>query len=81
MTKSERNSEGLYMKKMPKPTILEDKHLQFLDKLRESGVTNMFGAVAYLERRFGITEKEATSILGYWMDTFSERHGPSRDND
>lgn len=69
------------MKKMPKPEILEDKHLQFLDTLRESGVTNMFGAGAYLVRRFGITEKEATSILGYWMDTFSERHGTKRDND
>ena len=28
------------------------QHLEFLDRLRESGVTNMFGAVRYLLTEF-----------------------------
>jgi len=31
--------------KIPQPCFVEDKHLQYLDALRESGATNMFGAV------------------------------------
>jgi len=49
-------------------------HLEYLDKLRESGVTNMFGAGAYLQREFGIGAEEARQILKYWMQTFEERH-------
>ena len=31
-----------------RPAFVEDKHLTYLDKLRESGVTNMYGARPYL---------------------------------
>lgn len=62
------------MKTKTKPEILTDNHLEFLDNLRESGVTNMFGAGPYLQRRFGLELKEASAVLGYWMDTFSDRH-------
>jgi hypothetical protein len=47
--------------------------LEFLDELRASGVTNMFGAGAYLQREFGFTPEEARRRLGQWMETFSER--------
>ena len=50
------------------------KYFEYLDRLRESGITNMFGAAAYLERDFSIEHKDADRILGEWMDTFSERH-------
>ena len=46
----------------------------FLDTLRESGVTNMFGATPYIEQRFGVNYEEAKQFLVTWMDTFSERH-------
>lgn len=60
---------------MDKPDGLKDEHLIYLDDLRESGATNnMFGATPYLQRKFGLGKKEASDILGYWMDTFSERH-------
>jgi hypothetical protein len=55
-------------------TITEEKHLIYLDDLRESGVTNMYGAGAYLVERFSITKKEAHAILSHWMKTFEERH-------
>ena len=47
----------------------------FLDKLRESGVTNMFGASPYIRKAFpDIGRHEANRILVKWMETFSERH-------
>ena len=57
-----------------KPEFVTSEHLEYLDDLRESGVTNMFVAGAYLERSFDIDKHTAGQILQYWMDTFSERH-------
>ena len=58
-----------------RPEYITDKHLDFLDALRESGKTNMFGAVSYLKKKFkGMSEARATETLSYWMKTFSERH-------
>lgn len=58
----------------PKPEVLTEDHLTYLDELRESGVTNMFGAASYLVRDFVMSEDEAKEILKYWNHTFSERH-------
>ena len=58
------------------PAIVEHEHLIYLDALRESGETNMFGAGAYLQAHFGFDKHEARDVLGYWMDTFSDRHPP-----
>lgn len=57
-----------------RPSIVEDRHLTYLDALRESGTANMFGAGPYVQRRFGITADDASAILSYWMDSVSERH-------
>jgi len=46
----------------------------FLDTLRESGVTNMWGATPYIEQRFGVNYEEAKQFLVTWMETFGERH-------
>ena len=54
---------------MQRPENVTDKHLKFLDSLRESGTTNMLGASPYLRDRFGISKKEADQILFYWMET------------
>lgn len=51
------------------------KYYDFLDELRESGKTNMFGARPYLEREFGLDKKKATEILSDWMATFGKREG------
>jgi len=52
-----------------------NEHLEFLDELRESGATNMFGAVPYLQKAFPYLAKdEAREILIHWMETFGERH-------
>ena len=46
----------------------------FLDELRDSGSTNMFGAAPYIVEEFGVTRKEARDLLLNWMQTFEERH-------
>jgi len=52
----------------------EDEVFEYLDDLRESGVTNMFGAGSYVQGEFNVSEKEARTLLAKWMKTFSERH-------
>jgi hypothetical protein len=59
-----------------KPEALQEAHLLYLDDLRESGVTNMYGGAEYLKEAFHLelTKREARDILLYWMATFGERH-------
>ena len=56
------------------PLTLQEQANLFLDDLRESGVTNMFGAAAYLVAEFGVSREEAKALLLNWMQTFEERH-------
>ena len=44
----------------------------FLENLRDSGVTNMFGAPPYLQREFGFQEAESRAWLSVWMKSFSK---------
>lgn len=46
------------------------EHKSFLDKLRKSGVTNMFGAAPYIQRQFGVNKADSRVILMEWMDSF-----------
>ena len=41
----------------------------FLDDLRESGVTNMFGSPAYVEREYSISQAEANELVAGWMES------------
>jgi len=44
----------------------------YLEELRQSGVTNMYGASPYLREEFGLGRREAIKILGSWMDNYEE---------
>ena len=57
---------------MKRPDFVTDEHLEYLDELREDGVTNMFGAVPYVQERFDIDRSLAADILGYWMKSFGD---------
>lgn len=52
------------------------EYLKYLDELRDSGVTNMFGAGAFLEREFDMDKASARKVLVYWMQTFKDRNTP-----
>ena len=45
----------------------------FLDVLRSSGVTNMYGAGPYIEKHFKVKKNDSIIFLQEWMKTFSER--------
>lgn len=47
-------------------------YFTFLDNLRESGVTNMYGASSYLTDAFDISKSDAMNVLGRWMETFGD---------
>ncbi len=47
-----------------------NQYFDYLEILRKSGVTNMFGAAPYLEQEFGLDRREARTILKQWMVQF-----------
>ena len=51
-----------------------EEMLVYLDELRESGETNMFGARPYLMEAFDLDGPTGAKVLTYWMQTFEERH-------
>jgi len=51
---------------------VDKKYSDFLVALRDSGVTNMFGAGPYLQAEFGLDKREAREILANWMRSFGE---------
>ena len=46
------------------------EYFEYLNTLRESGVTNMFGAAPYLQDRFDLSRHEAKDVLLKWMESF-----------
>ncbi|MGA2225679.1 MAG: hypothetical protein ABSH41_14685 [Syntrophobacteraceae bacterium] len=49
--------------------FITEEHLVYLDKLRESGTTNMLDAVPFLLRQFpNLSEQQARQVLIYWME-------------
>ena len=53
---------------------MKEMYFEYLDQLRESGITNMFGASPYLQEAFDLDRYEAKDVLLEWMQTFSARH-------
>ena len=53
-------------------------YFEYLDELRESGVTNMFGAGLYLRHSYtGMSIQDASKVLTAWMKTFNSDMTPS----
>lgn len=48
------------------------KYYQMLERIRQSGITNMFGASPYLAAICGIDEKLAQDVLVNWMKNYNE---------
>lgn len=68
----QRNRRRRVAEKEARPEFVKQEHLEYLDELRESAVTNMFGAARYLVQRFGLSIGEARNILSYWMTSFGD---------
>ena len=63
---------------MDQPDFVTEEHLEYLDNLRESGITNMFGAAPYLEFSFDLDkvcykkDKNLISMLFSIFNLFKE---------
>ena len=44
----------------------------YLEQLRETGETNMFGAGVYLEKHFELPKDKARKYLADWMSQYNE---------
>ena len=63
--------ENKMEEKIERPEFVTNDMLEFLDDLRESGDTNMFGARPYVMEEFPeLTRQEDGHVLSYWMKTF-----------
>lgn len=50
----------------------EQMYFDFLEDLRQSGDTNMFGSSPYLQAAYGLSKQEATATVGKWMKLHAE---------
>jgi len=55
-----------------KITMEEKKMFDYLNMLRNSGVTNMFGAGSYIVANFGVSKQDGNKILSKWMEHFNK---------
>ena len=53
------------------------EYFEYLDALRESGVTNMMGAGNYLENQFDLSRDEANFIFMKWIQFFGKTRSPA----
>jgi len=52
--------------------VTYDDLAQYLTELRDSGTTNMFGAVPFLVREYGLPKRDAQYVLHYWFENFKQ---------
>ncbi len=52
-------------------SVLTDEYRDFLNELRDSGETNMFGAAPYLVEHFDLEPRDAKKVLMAWMASFN----------
>ena len=53
--------------------IIQQKHIDYLNQLRESGLGTRYGAWLCLQKTFPVPQDHAAIILEYWMDNFDEK--------
>ena len=55
---------------MNKELVKYEEEFEYLEALRQSGITNMYGAAPYLADMFEISKQEARDILSLWMENY-----------
>ena len=51
--------------------MTDNKYWIYLEELRKSGATNMYGAAPWLQAAFGLKHAEAVKILVDWMKNYN----------
>jgi hypothetical protein len=58
---------------MPEYTQKDLTVFKYLFEIQESGITNMFGAIPYIRRKFnGMGDEECKVMLSKWMTEWEE---------
>ena len=59
-----------------RPSFVTEGHLEFLDRLRASNVTNMIvGVGPYIEAEYPeLSAQEVVDLLAYWIKIHKSRH-------
>jgi len=50
----------------------QQEYFDYLEELRQSGVTNMFGAAPFLQEEFGLDKHKAREVLSNWMKSYKK---------
>jgi hypothetical protein len=56
-----------------RPGDPETQYFKYLNRLRSAGRTNMYGAVPYLVRAFGLDRASAFEVVCRWVDAFEAK--------
>jgi hypothetical protein len=58
------------------PDFIKEEYLHYLDRIKDSGKVNMFGAARPLQEKFNneLTYKVAKEVVMYWIETYAERN-------
>tara|TARA_R100001244_G_C5107288_1_gene120270 strand:- start:147 stop:356 length:210 start_codon:yes stop_codon:yes gene_type:complete len=51
---------------------IKEDVFEYLEELRESGETNMFGATTYVMETFEISKVMAIKFVSAWMETYKD---------
>ena len=54
--------------------MITEEQKQYLDSLRDSGVTNMLATTPYIQKVFKVSNKKAKIILVEWIKTYGEKN-------
>ena len=63
-----------------RPADPETQYFKYLNRLRSAGRTNMYGAVPYLMRTFGLERGPAFDVVCRWIDAFEVRRAEAPTN-
>jgi hypothetical protein len=61
-------ASSVYLRFMIEPAAERSRYYRFLRQLRADGRTNMYGAVPYLMKAFGLNRETAFSVVCQWLD-------------
>ena len=67
-----KKNEERKRKKADNEKFWRDEVYLYLEKLRESGETNMFGAGVYLQKHFELSKEKAIMYLSDWMKQYNQ---------
>jgi hypothetical protein len=58
------------------PWFVNSKSVQYMKELQESGITNMFESVPYIQNALGYDYQSAKGLLQYYMKYYEEFYYP-----